>query len=79
MINFKGSSGPSHFTFEINVGKRRIRHGTTLNLNDKFPDRLAIKNRYPPLSDIDFKNCLSLSNPLNDILGLKEIQDFDEI
>ena len=28
----KGSSDPSHFIFEINVGKRRIRHKTTLNL-----------------------------------------------
>ena len=29
---FKGSSYPSHFIFEINVGKSRIRHRTTLNL-----------------------------------------------
>ena len=29
----KGSSDPSHFIFEINVGKSRIRHRTTLNLN----------------------------------------------
>ena len=28
---FKGSSDPSHFILEINVGKRRIRHRTTLN------------------------------------------------
>ena len=28
----KGSPDPSHFIFEINVGKRRIRHITTLNL-----------------------------------------------
>jgi len=27
---FKGSSDPSHFIFEINVGKSRIRHITTL-------------------------------------------------
>ena len=30
----KDSSYPSHFMFEINVGKCRIRHRTTLNLND---------------------------------------------
>jgi len=29
----KGSSDSSHFMFEINVGKSRIRHITTLNLN----------------------------------------------
>ena len=30
---FKGSSDQNHFIFEINVGKRRIRHITTLNLS----------------------------------------------
>ena len=30
---FKGSSDPSHLILQINVGKRRIRHKTTLNLN----------------------------------------------
>ena len=30
---FKGSPDPSHYIFEINVGKMRIRHRTTLNLN----------------------------------------------
>ena len=30
----KGSSDTSHFIFQVNVGKRRIRHRTTLNLND---------------------------------------------
>ena len=29
---FKGSPNQSHFIFEINVGNRRIRHITTLNL-----------------------------------------------
>ena len=29
---FKGSQDRSHFIFETNVGKRRIRHRTTLNL-----------------------------------------------
>ena len=37
---FKGGPVPSHFIFEINVGKKRIRHKTTLNLND------AIFNRF---------------------------------
>ena len=32
----KGSPDPSHFIFEINVGKKRIRHRTTLKLNDEF-------------------------------------------
>ena len=36
----KGSSDPSHFIFEINVGKGQIRHTTTLQLNDEFLDRL---------------------------------------
>ena len=31
---FKGSSDSSHFIFEINVGKKRTRHRTTLNSND---------------------------------------------
>ena len=30
---FKGSTDPSRFIFEISVGKGRIRHITTLNLN----------------------------------------------
>ena len=29
-VQFKGSSDPSHFIFEINIGKSRIRHTTTL-------------------------------------------------
>ena len=33
---FKGSSYKYHCRFEINVGKRRIRHTTTLKLNDEF-------------------------------------------
>ena len=35
----QGIPVPSDFTFEINVGKRRIRHRTTLNLNDVIFDR----------------------------------------
>ena len=30
---FKGSPAPNHFIFQINVGKSRIRHRTTLKLN----------------------------------------------
>ena len=40
----KGSPDPSHFIFEINFGKSRIRH-TTLKLNDEFPDQLKIFSR----------------------------------
>ena len=32
--NFKGGPDHSHFIFEINVGKSRIRHRTTLKLNN---------------------------------------------
>ena len=35
----KGSPGPSHYIFEINVGKSRIRHRTTLNFNDGIFNR----------------------------------------
>ena len=30
----------TYFIFEINLGKSRIRHTTTLKLNDEFLDRL---------------------------------------
>ena len=64
-VSFKGSSDQSHFIFEIDVGKSRIRHRTTLKLKDE--DRLKIISRQrhlnsesflsgPTLSDIDFKN-----------------------
>ena len=44
---FKGSLDPSHksIIFEIDVGKSRIRHTTTLKLNDEFRDRLQIDLR----------------------------------
>ena len=43
----KGSPDQSHFIFEINVGKRRIRHNTsTLKLNESFPDQLKIDWRF---------------------------------
>ena len=38
----KGSPYPSHFIFDTNVGNNRIRHRTTLKLNDEFLDRLQI-------------------------------------
>ena len=34
-LRIKGSSDPSHFIFEINVGKKRIRHRTTPKLNSR--------------------------------------------
>ena len=56
----KGSSDPSQFIFEINVGKSRIRHTTTVKLNDEFLDRHEIDyHSDPTLSDIDFKNKLA--------------------
>ena len=66
--NFKGSSDPSQFIFEINVGKRRIRHWTTLNFNGgifnwfwvnlkiQFQSRSMLN---PTVSDIDFKNTIA--------------------
>ena len=47
VYQFKGSLDLSHFIFEMNVGKTRIRHRTTLKLNDEFSK--------PTFSDIDFK------------------------
>ena len=38
----KGSPDQSHFIFEINVGKKWIRHTTTQKLNDELVDRLKI-------------------------------------
>ena len=63
--SFKGSLDPSHFIFEINVGKGRIRHRTILNLGQSSLSRwryeLFFKNQSrsmsdPTLSDIYFKN-----------------------
>ena len=60
----KGSSDPGHFIFEINVGKSRIRHRTTLELNFLIDsksiedDIIEIQSRSmsdPTFSDIDFK------------------------
>ena len=36
----RGSSDQNQFIFQINVGKRRIRHVTTLKLKDEFLDRI---------------------------------------
>ena len=66
----KGSPGPSHFIFEINVGEGQIRHKTTLNFNDvifnrfwddrdkRFMSYIKLQIRYisdPTFSDIDFQ------------------------
>ena len=67
----EGSPYLSHFIFEINVGKRRIRHTTTLQLNDEVlgqlkideDDVIQIQSRSMSdltLSDIDFKNKMAL-------------------
>ena len=65
IIYLKGSLEESHFIFEINVGKGRIRHRTILKSNDEFLDRLKIDWKMiqiqsrsmsdPTFSDIDFK------------------------
>ena len=61
----KGSSDQSHFIFEINVGKSRIRHRTTLNSNDIIFDRFWVGQEIQfqsrslsdlTFSDIDLKN-----------------------
>ena len=45
--SLKGSSDPSHFIFEVNVEKSRIRHTRNLKLNDEFPvDWLKIDRRF---------------------------------
>ena len=63
--DLEGSPDRSHFIFEIYVGKRRIRHRTTLKMNfwidsKSFEDDLIyIQSRYmsdPSFSDIDLKN-----------------------
>jgi len=60
---FKDSSDQSHLIFEINVGKKRIRHRTTLKLNFEIDSKsiedgiIEIQSRSmsdPLLSDIDF-------------------------
>ena len=40
--NFKGSLDPNHFIFEFHVGMSRIRHATTLKLNEEFLNRIKI-------------------------------------
>ena len=49
---------PNHFIFEIKVGKRRIRHRTTLNLNDLIFSPFWVYMSDTPLSDFDFKKRL---------------------
>ena len=64
-LEFKGSPDQGHFIFEINVGKSRIRHLTTLNFNEATLHRfwLDLEIQFqsrpvsdPTFSDIDFKN-----------------------
>ena len=45
-FRLKGSSDQIQFIFENNVGKSRIRHTTTLKLNDEYQDRLKIDRRW---------------------------------
>jgi len=59
--HFKGSSDPSYFIFEINDGKSRIRHTTTLKLNDELLNRLKIDGRERPV--VQIQSC-SMSDPL---------------
>ena len=65
----KASLDPSHLNFEINVGKRRIRHTTTQNSNDAIFNRFLVHLEFqfqsrsmsdPPISDIYFKNKMVL-------------------
>ena len=54
--DFKGSPDHTHFMFEINVGKSRIRHRTTLKMNG---DVIQIQSRSmsdSTFSDLDLKN-----------------------
>ena len=66
----------SHFIFKINVGKMRIRHTTTVKLNDEFLEtrstldrlKIQIQSRYmsdPTISDIDFRKWHRSELPLN--------------
>ena len=41
-VTVKASSDSSNLIFEMNVGKKRIRHTTTLKLNDEFLDQFNI-------------------------------------
>ena len=60
LYSFKGGSDPSHFIFEINVGKSQ-------NLNDDLQLILSRSKNfisesfyYPTISDNDFKNKMAL-------------------
>ena len=54
---FKDSSDQSHLIFEINVGKKRIRHRTTLKLNFEI-DSKSIEDGVIEIQS------LSMSDPL---------------
>ena len=57
---YKGSPHRIHFIFEINVGKRRIRHRTTLQLNfwinPKSIEDVVISIQSRPMSDSTFSD-----------------------
>lgn len=38
----KGGSDPSHFIFEINIGKKRIRHTTTVKFKAGLTDGIEM-------------------------------------
>ena len=76
---FKGSPLGSHYLFEINLGKKRMRHRTTLKLNFQIDSKLIeddiieIQSRFmsdPPLSDNDFKNKIACSRLPSSCKGL---------
>ena len=63
----KGSWDSRHFIFQINVGKRLIRHRTTLDFKIDFESISKFVIQFqsrcmsdPSLSDIDFKNEMAL-------------------
>ena len=64
----KGSPDPSHFIFEIIAGKRRIRHRTTLNLNDFILNRFWVDLEFHHSISKSLHETYSLSDPtLSDI------------
>ena len=65
-LMIKDSSDPSHFAFEINVGRERIRHRTTLSFNDAFFNRFGVDLEIPTLSDVDLKKWHGSGLPLRD-------------
>ena len=61
--DYKGYSDPSHFIFEINVGKSRIRQDkTNFKLNDEFLDRVGSEDFRIPLTH-RFNRLIFKQNP----------------